>query len=93
MPDRVVIFGTGSFGELARFYFEHDSRLEPVAFTATADHISADTFQGLPLVPFESLDDSHPPDSFALFVAVGYAGVNRVRASGNSCSSRHTPPC
>jgi sugar O-acyltransferase (sialic acid O-acetyltransferase NeuD family) len=81
VPDRVVIFGTGSFGELARFYFEHDSALRPVAFTANADHISADSFHGLPLIPFEGLDDSHPPDSFALFVAVGYSGVNRVRAS------------
>src|SRR5207249_285761 len=33
----------------------------------------------LPVVAFEELEQTHPPDSHALFVAVGYRRVNRGR--------------
>jgi sugar O-acyltransferase (sialic acid O-acetyltransferase NeuD family) len=78
---KVVIFGTGSFAECAHFYFTHDSEHEVVAFTASGDRLAAPELQGLPVVPFESVEDAYPPREHAMFVAVGYAGVNRVRAS------------
>lgn len=66
---------------MVHFYLEHDSDHEVVAFTANADRLSQSEWRGLPVVPFESLTDTHPPSEFSMYVAVGYSGVNRVRAA------------
>lgn len=79
--NKVVVFGTGSFAELVHYYLTHDSEHEVVAFTASGDHITAGTFSGLPLVPFEEVTRLYPPDTHAMYVAVGYRQVNRVRAA------------
>jgi sugar O-acyltransferase (sialic acid O-acetyltransferase NeuD family) len=76
----VVVFGTGGFAEMVHFYLERDSEHQVVAFTANEDRISQPEFKGLPVLPFESLTDSHPPGEFAMYVAVGYVNVNRTRA-------------
>jgi sugar O-acyltransferase (sialic acid O-acetyltransferase NeuD family) len=53
-----------------------------VAFTVGRAYLSGEeTAHGLPLVPFESLAETHPPDQVDLFVAIGYRRVNRGRAS------------
>jgi sugar O-acyltransferase (sialic acid O-acetyltransferase NeuD family) len=79
---KVVVFGTGSFAECVHFYLTHDSPHEVVAFTVHRDHVGDTTeLAGLPVVPFEALIESHPPGEHEMFVAVGYAKVNRVRAA------------
>jgi sugar O-acyltransferase (sialic acid O-acetyltransferase NeuD family) len=79
---KVVVFGTGSFAECVSFYLAHDSPHEVVAFTAHGDHLG-DTAElaGLPVVPFEDVAERYPPAEHDMFVAVGYAGVNKVRAA------------
>jgi sugar O-acyltransferase (sialic acid O-acetyltransferase NeuD family) len=79
MTRRAVIFGTGYFGEVVSFYLTHDSEYEVAAFTASADAIADKEFAGLPLVPFEAVEETYPPDDHDLFVAVGYARLNKVR--------------
>lgn len=76
---RAVIFGTGSFAEVAAFYLTHDSSYEVVGFTATGDHAEASTFLNLPLVPFEQVNAAFPPGDHEMFVAVGYAKMNSLR--------------
>lgn len=78
---RVVIFGTSGLAEMAHFYFTHDSDHEVVAFSVTGDHLADPEYKGLPVVPFENITDSHPPDEYAMYVAVGYGNVNRDRAA------------
>ncbi len=75
-----MVFGTGGFAEMVHFYLTHDSEHEVVAFTVNEDRIEEPTYQGLPVVPFESLTESHPPGDHAMYVAVGYVNVNRTRA-------------
>jgi sugar O-acyltransferase (sialic acid O-acetyltransferase NeuD family) len=75
-----VIFGTGSFAECAHFYMTHDSDHEVVAFTVNESHLDRVTLQGLPVVAFEGVEGRYPPTEFSMFVAVGYARVNRLRA-------------
>ena len=55
------------------------SAYEVSAFCVDREYISGDTFLGIPIVPFDELSMRYPPDAYELFVAVGYAGVNRVR--------------
>lgn len=77
----IVIFGTGDVGQLAHFYFTKDLGRRIVAFTGDADRLDRSTFCDLPVVPFENLLASHPPDGFELFVALSYSKLNQVRAS------------
>ena len=78
---KVVIFGTGSFAEVAQFLLERDSEHEVVAFTVHESYVTQREIAGLPVVPFEQLADQFPPDAFAMLVAVGYKNVNQLRAS------------
>jgi sugar O-acyltransferase (sialic acid O-acetyltransferase NeuD family) len=76
----LVIFGIGAAAELARYYFDRDSAYSVVAFTVDASYITEPTFRGLPVIPFEELEASFPPDQATLFVAMGIQKVNQLRA-------------
>jgi sugar O-acyltransferase (sialic acid O-acetyltransferase NeuD family) len=77
---KVVIFGTGDFARIAEIYLREDSDFDVVAFTADGDYPQVDEVNGLPVVRFEQLRDLHPPSEFAMFVAIGFSGVNKARA-------------
>jgi len=77
---RVIIFGTGDVGQLAHFYFSHDSPYEIAAFTADRNFITDNTLLGLPVIPFEEIEQTYPPGEFNMFVALGYRNVNKLRA-------------
>jgi sugar O-acyltransferase (sialic acid O-acetyltransferase NeuD family) len=76
----VVIFGTGDFARVAEVYLRLDSSRNVVAFTVDRKYIQTAELSGLPVVPFEDIEHTHPRDDFAMFVAVGFRGVNRARA-------------
>jgi sugar O-acyltransferase (sialic acid O-acetyltransferase NeuD family) len=75
----VVIFGIGDFARTARVYLDADSDHRVVAFCVNERYIEASELEGLPVVPFERLAESHPPDRFAMFVAIGFSRVNEAR--------------
>ena len=79
MKNQLVIFGSGDIGELAHYYFSTDSKYEVVAFTLDRDYIEDPEFCGLPVVPFEELTKVYPPDSYVLFIALGYSKLNAIR--------------
>jgi sugar O-acyltransferase (sialic acid O-acetyltransferase NeuD family) len=78
--EQVVLFGTGSFAEVAYYYLTKDARARIVAFTVDRKQISAKRKFGLPVVPFEEVESAYPPDNFKMFVAIAYSDSNRVRA-------------
>jgi sugar O-acyltransferase (sialic acid O-acetyltransferase NeuD family) len=78
---KVVVFGTGDIGRLAHYYFTNDSPHEVVAFTVDEAYRTGDEYLGLPLVPFEEVTRSYPPDGHLLFVALSYARMNALRAA------------
>lgn len=84
----VVVFGTGTFAELVDFYLTHDSEHDVVAFTADREYVDRDTAHGRPLVPFEAVTDRYAPESYDMFVAVGYRDVNRLRAETFDAAKR-----
>jgi sugar O-acyltransferase (sialic acid O-acetyltransferase NeuD family) len=75
----VVIFGLGDFARIARIYLAEDSEHEVVAFTANERYVQSDRLDGLPVVRFESLPETHAPDRYSMFVAIGFSGVNQAR--------------
>jgi sugar O-acyltransferase (sialic acid O-acetyltransferase NeuD family) len=74
-----VIFGTGGFAEVVDFYLKRDSAYEVVAFTATNDALKVDSFLGRPAVPFDLVEQRYPPRTHEMFIAVGYAKLNKLR--------------
>lgn len=80
MAKPVVIFGTGDFARVASVYLTQDSPHEVAAFTVHRQYLTAPTLLGKPVVPFEELGQTHPPDRYAVLVATGFKGVNTQRA-------------
>jgi sugar O-acyltransferase (sialic acid O-acetyltransferase NeuD family) len=78
---RVIIFGVLDTAELAHYYLTHDSPHEVVAFTVHGKYIQEKTFHGLPVVPFESLQEHYPPGEYSLFAPMTAKGMNRMRES------------
>jgi sugar O-acyltransferase (sialic acid O-acetyltransferase NeuD family) len=76
---KVVIFGSSEIADVVYSYLTSDSEHEIVAFTVDGDYITADTFQGLPMVPYENLAEYYPPDCYQLFIAISYLRVNQLR--------------
>lgn len=75
----VVIFGLGDFARIAAVYLTKDSPREVVAFTAHGDRIDRDELLDRPILPFEDLERTYPPDRADMFVAIGFSGVNVAR--------------
>ena len=74
----VVIFGVGVLAELAILYFK-SQEVEVAGFTLDRDYVKEGSFQGLPLVPFDEVDRAFPPETHRMFIAVGYANLNKSR--------------
>lgn len=75
----IVIFATGDLARWVRVMFERATEHTPVAFTLHAEYMEESLVEGLPVVPFEGLAQSHPPDRVSLFCAAGYRNTNGLR--------------
>jgi sugar O-acyltransferase (sialic acid O-acetyltransferase NeuD family) len=85
----VVLFGTGDFAQVACEYLHRDSPHEVVAFTVHEQYIEESELLGREVVPFERVEELHPPSKFAMFVALGFSGVNKTRrALYEECKGR-----
>lgn len=78
-PRPVVIFGNLRSASLAHFCLKHDSPFRVVGFTVDHAYITGLTYDGLPLVPFEVLEDHYPPSEYRLLIPMGYQQINGIR--------------
>lgn len=77
----IVIFGAGDIAQLAHFYFSEDSDRAVEAFTVNREYLAKTEFCGLPVVAFEDVAQIYPPDSYEMFIALSYSGLNQLRKS------------
>ena len=77
---QVVIFGQGRGADTAFRYLTRDSPHEIRAFAVDEALITAPTFHGLPVVAYETVTVTHPPDAFEMFVPLGFQRMHRLRA-------------
>jgi sugar O-acyltransferase (sialic acid O-acetyltransferase NeuD family) len=77
--EKIVVIGDSAFAEVAYEYFTHDSEYQVAGFTVEKAYLKHETLFGLPVVPFESVEKTFPPDSHKAFVAITYAQLNRLR--------------
>jgi sugar O-acyltransferase (sialic acid O-acetyltransferase NeuD family) len=75
----VIVFGLGQLSRLAWYQLTHDSPHRVVAFTVDAAYRTEDTFNGLPVVPFEELVVAYPPGQVSLFLPLSYRNQSSIR--------------
>ena len=77
---KVVIFGLGTAAEVAHYYFETDTPHQVAGFAVDQAFCDRDTFCGLPVAGFETLESVFDPAAHLFFAAVGYSRMNDFRA-------------
>lgn len=76
---KLVIFGLGDIAQIANYYFKIDSDYTVEAFTVDRSYIKDEIYEGLPVVPFDEIEDNYPPEDYDMFVALSYSELNKVR--------------
>ena len=79
MSKPLVIFGAGNIAELAYFYFSRHTNYKIAAFVVDAGYLPAAEFCGLPVAPFEEVQQRFPASTHDLFIAVSYSHLNALR--------------
>ena len=79
MARRLVIVGNTAFAEIAHEYFTADSDYDVVAFSVEREYLKEDQLFGLPIVPFDELDNVFAPPEHDVYVAATYTQLNRLR--------------
>ena len=79
MKQNLIIFGNETAAQQAKFYFDTDSNYNVVAFTVDKAYIKSETFEGLPLHEFETIESRFPIENYYIFIAVGYTQMNAIR--------------
>lgn len=75
----VIIFGNFASASLARFLLDNDSPYQVAGFTVDREYCKSTQHEGLPLVPFDSLEHHFSPNDFQLLIPMGYQKINHVR--------------
>ena len=76
---KLIIFGNSPLAKLIHFFFTRDSKYEVVAFTVDKEFLKEDTFCGLPVIPFDHIQNEWSPMEYDMFVAVGPKTMNTLR--------------
>ncbi len=78
---KVVIFGTSKIADIAYSSIRDDpgSNIEVAAFCVDKEYYQESTKEGLPVVTFDDVESTYPPEEFNFFVAIGYHKMNTVR--------------
>lgn len=79
--DKLVIFGTG---DVARVVFDcikndKDSLMEVECFCVDREYYKEDTLFGIPVIPFDNIEERYPPEKYKMFIAMGFSNMNRDR--------------
>jgi sugar O-acyltransferase (sialic acid O-acetyltransferase NeuD family) len=80
MKDKVIIFGIQDYAELAHYYLTNDSEYDVVAFSVNEKYMPAErSFKGLPIIPFEEIQEKLPPEDFLFFAPMSPKKMNQLR--------------
>jgi sugar O-acyltransferase (sialic acid O-acetyltransferase NeuD family) len=76
----VVVFGVSQWADLAYYYLTHDSPHSVVAFTLDGEFLESQEHNGLPVVPFDEVEQHYSRGSYQLFIPMSFKKMNHLRA-------------
>jgi len=77
---RLLIFGTGTLGEIAGYYFQTDTSYELVGYVDSGEYLEENAeLLGKPVLSWESACQQYATNDVDFFVAIGYRKTNMVR--------------
>lgn len=88
MAKKIIIFGTGDLGELAKFYLKKDSNYDPIAYCVDKEYIKEDKFKKLPVIAFEDIEREFPPEKYR-FIAPLYDNYFREKKVNEILSKKY----
>jgi sugar O-acyltransferase (sialic acid O-acetyltransferase NeuD family) len=77
----IVVFGDTPFASMVAYCVMHDSAWTVAAFTVHQRFIADTRRDGVPLVPFETIAETHPPGEYRMLIALGPRRMNELRAA------------
>jgi len=77
---KTIIFGNSYAAIQCHFELTHDSPYEVAAFTVDRNYIKECELCGLPVIPFEDIEITYPPQDFNMLIAIHASRVNKTRA-------------
>lgn len=77
---KLIIVGTGETATIAFEYFTHDSPYKVAGFSVSRQYMNENQYLDIPLVAFEHIEETFPPDEYDVYVAISYTHLNRDRA-------------
>lgn len=80
MRKKTILYGNGLYGAIIYQNILDEGALEIAGCTADREFVREETFQGLPLVPFEDVEKIYPPGDFTMLVVIAFANM-RARES------------
>lgn len=79
----VLVFGAERLSQLAAYVLKHDSPFRVVGHTVDAAYLDQSRkslgSSGLPVFPFDTLEDHFGPNECQLLIALGYRDINGLR--------------
>ena len=84
----LIIFGDTPFAERLFKYISIEAKDKVIAFTQEKSFVSRKEIQGVPVVPFEELDE-HFNEEFEIIIGIGYTQMNQLKKRiYNMCKER-----
>ena len=77
--DKVVLFGNQSTAREAFFFLKYFSDCEIAGFTVDREYMVGDRLLDLPVLPFDTFQETFPPKQYRMLIAVGYVQNNKIR--------------
>jgi sugar O-acyltransferase (sialic acid O-acetyltransferase NeuD family) len=78
--ENLVIFGSSEIAQIAYYFLKEQNKYNVVGFTVDTNFIKSNTFENLPLVPFEKIEKIYSPVNYRMFIALSYTNINKLRA-------------
>jgi len=75
----VIIWGTGGIAEELLLLIKEDNSRQIVAFCASREFCTENTFLGLPLIADDDLDRVYPPSECDIILTVGFKSMSEFR--------------
>jgi len=77
--EKIIIYGNKSVARETYYALKYYSNYEVSGFTVDSKLLEGDRLFGLPVIPFEVVKNAFPPDTYKMFIAVGYVKNNKIR--------------